>query len=59
LPNVDDADAKDRKDFTIYSGNWAIGCIYEQRGGPDSMRWFWSLHGIFGKATMLVGRCPQ
>ena len=23
--------------------------IYEQRGGPDSMRWFWSLHRIFGK----------
>ena len=26
-----------------------MGRIYEQRGGPDSMRWFWSLHGIFGK----------
>ena len=40
---------KDRQDFTIYSGEWAMGRIYEQRGGPDSMRWFWSLHGIFGK----------
>ena len=40
---------KDRQDFTIYSGGWAMGRIYEQRGGPDSMRWFWSLHGIFGK----------
>ena len=39
----------DRQDFTIYSGDWAMGRIYEQRGGPDSMRWFWSLHGIFGK----------
>ena len=36
---------KDRQDFTIYSGGWAM----EQRGGPDSMRWFWSLHRIFGK----------
>ena len=26
-----------------------MGRIYEQRGGPDSMRWFWSLHRIFGK----------
>jgi hypothetical protein len=40
---------KDRQDFTIYSGGWAMGRVYEQRGRPDSMRWFWSLHGIFGK----------
>ena len=40
---------KDRQDFTIYSSGWAMGRIYEQRGGPDRMRWFWSLHGIFGK----------
>ena len=25
------------------------GRIYEQRGGPESMRFFWSLYGIFGK----------
>jgi hypothetical protein len=23
--------------------------IYEQRGGPDHMRWCWSLYGMFGK----------
>ena len=40
---------KDRPDYTIYSGGWAMGRIHEQRGGPDSMRWFWSLYGIFGK----------
>jgi len=40
---------KDRQDFTIYSGDWAMGRIYQQRGGPDSLRRFWSLHGIFGK----------
>ena len=34
---------KDRQDFTIYSGDWAMWRIYEQRGGPDSMRWFWLL----------------
>jgi hypothetical protein len=22
--------------------------IYEQRGGPEHMRWFWSLYGMFG-----------
>jgi hypothetical protein len=33
---------KDRQDFTIYSGEWAIGRIYETRGDPDHLRWFWS-----------------
>jgi hypothetical protein len=33
---------KDRQDFTIYSGEWAIGRIYETRGGPETLRWFWS-----------------
>jgi hypothetical protein len=34
---------KDRPDFTVYSGGWAVGRIYETRGGPDHLRWFWSL----------------
>ena len=34
---------QDRQDFTIYSGGWAVGRIYETRGGPDHLRWFWSL----------------
>ena len=34
---------KDRQDFTIYCGGWAVGRIYETRGGPDHLRWFWSL----------------
>jgi hypothetical protein len=40
---------KDRQDFTVHSGEWAMGRIYQQRGGPESMRWFWSLYGVFGK----------
>jgi hypothetical protein len=34
---------EDRLDYTIYSGGWAVGRIYEIRGGPDTLRWFWSL----------------
>ena len=34
---------KDRADYTVYSGQWNIGRIYQTRGGPDSLRWFWSL----------------
>ena len=33
---------KDRPDYTVYCGGWAIGRIYETRGGPDRLRWFWS-----------------
>jgi hypothetical protein len=39
---------KDRQDFTVYSGEWAMGRIYEERG-PEHMHWFWSLHGVLGK----------
>jgi hypothetical protein len=34
---------KDRHDFTVFSGGWAVGRIYETRGGPAHLRWFWSL----------------
>ena len=27
----------------MYSGGWDVGRIYQTRGGPDSLRWFWSL----------------
>src|SRR6476620_802476 len=38
---------KDRQDYTVYTGGWDIGRIYEVRGGPDDLRWFWSFafHG--------------
>ena len=36
-------------DYTIYSGEWSMGRIYEQRGGAKALRWFWMLHGVFGK----------
>jgi hypothetical protein len=26
---------QDRAEYTIYSGEWAVGRIYEERGGPD------------------------
>jgi hypothetical protein len=33
----------DRTDDTAYSGGWDVGRMYETRGGPDSLRWFWSM----------------
>jgi hypothetical protein len=34
---------KDRLDYTVFTGEWEIGRIYQNRGGPDNLRWFWSL----------------
>ena len=34
---------KDRPDYTVYRGEWEIGRIYQTRGGPDTLRWFWSM----------------
>ena len=31
------------KDGTVYTGEWEVGRIYQTRGGPDSLRWFWSM----------------
>ena len=35
---------KDRADYTVFCGEWNIGRIYEVRGAPEHLRWFWSLH---------------
>ena len=34
---------KDRPDYTVVTGEWEVGRIYETRGGPDNLRWFWSI----------------
>ena len=31
-------------DFTVLTGEWVIGRIYEVRGSPPDLRWFWALH---------------
>src|SRR6476646_7714030 len=38
-PGID----KDRADYTVFTGEWNVGRIYQTRGGPDSLRWFWSM----------------
>ena len=34
---------EDRPDYTVFTGEWEIGRIYQTRGGPDSLRWFCSM----------------
>jgi hypothetical protein len=31
-------------DYSVFSGEWCIGRIYETRSGPEHLRWFWALH---------------
>jgi hypothetical protein len=51
---------KDRKDYIVFSGKWEMGRIHEIRGGPEHLRWFWSLRGILGKPLDMRtdGRAP-
>ena len=37
---------KDSVDYSVFSGDWLIGRIYERKGFPDDVRFFWSLHGV-------------
>ena len=32
-------DRQDRSDYTVCSGEWEVGRIYDTRSGPESMRW--------------------
>ena len=34
---------RDRLDYTLFSGEWAIGRIYEDRGALPALRWYWAL----------------
>ena len=34
---------KDRPDYTVFTGEWEIGRIYQTRGGPEAYKWFWSM----------------
>jgi hypothetical protein len=40
---------KGRQDYTVYSGECPMGRIYEARGTPEHMRWFWSIFGVLNK----------
>jgi hypothetical protein len=39
---------KDRRGYTVFSGVSAVGRIYEERGAPADLQWFWAITGIFG-----------
>jgi hypothetical protein len=47
-------------DYTVYSGEWPVGRIYEERGSAQDQRWFWSLLGILANPTDMHtnGRAP-
>jgi hypothetical protein len=51
---------RDRKDYTVYSGGWPMGRIYEERRSPEHLRWFWSIFGVLAKPADVRtdGRAP-
>jgi hypothetical protein len=45
---------KDDIDFGVFSGEWCIGRIYDNRSGPEDMRWFWALHSPSKPGTLRI-----
>jgi hypothetical protein len=37
---------KDVPDYSVFSGEWCIGRIYQTRTGPPDLRWFWALNVV-------------
>jgi hypothetical protein len=48
---------KDRVDYTVFSGKWAMGRIHQFRGCAEPLSWSWTLYGILGKPRGL--RCDE
>ena len=40
---------KDRVDYTVFSGKWAMGRIHQFRDCAEPLSWSWTLYGILGK----------
>jgi hypothetical protein len=47
---------KDRNDYAVLSGIFIVGRIYEERGAPTDLRWFWVINSV-GCTTL--GRQPS
>ena len=43
---------KDTIDYSVFCGEWCIGRIYENRSGPESLRWFWALYAPSKPGTL-------
>jgi len=44
----------DLEDWIIFSGQWPIGRVYEERGSPPELRWRWSFYGGVDKPPGMV-----
>jgi hypothetical protein len=45
---------KDTVDYGIFCGEWCIGRIYENRSGPEDLRWFWAFHAPSKPRTLRI-----
>jgi len=44
---------REDKDYSVFSREFRVGRIYEIRGGPEHLRWFWALNGTLNKPADL------
>ena len=44
--------SKGTVDYSVFCGEWCIGRIYENRSGPESLRWFWALYAPSKSGTL-------
>ena len=44
---------KDDVDYGVFTGEWCIGRIYENRNrfGPEDLKWFWAFHAPSNRVT--------
>ena len=42
---------REDKDYSVFSREFRVGRIYEIRGGPEHLRWFWALNGVLNKPS--------
>ena len=45
---------KDSIDYGVFSGEWCIGRIYENRSGLADLRWFWAFHAPSRPGTLRI-----
>jgi hypothetical protein len=43
---------KDTDGYSVFSGEWCIGRIYENSSVPEDQRWYWTLHAPGGPVNL-------
>jgi len=47
-------ESRSRQDYTVYTGGWDIGRIYETRGGPEHLFWSFAVQGPMTRSNRVA-----